>query len=90
LADSIRQQGEDRLAEVVASHEQVAAVLCGHSHTAAASTFAGRPLVVAPGVVSTLTAPFEPGPAINYDLAPAVAFHVLDDDRRLVTHFRSL
>ena len=34
---------------LLAAHPQVVAVLTGHFHTAAASTFAGRPLLVAPG-----------------------------------------
>lgn len=57
--DAIRQRGADRLAEVVSRHPQVVALLCGHAHTAAATTFAGRPLLVAPGVVSTCLLPFE-------------------------------
>ena len=43
LADTIRLAGEDRLAAVISRHPQVVAVLCGHAHTAAATTFAGRP-----------------------------------------------
>jgi 3',5'-cyclic AMP phosphodiesterase CpdA len=90
LVDGIRQFGEAALAEVVESHPHVAAVLCGHAHTAAATEFAGRPLRVAPGVVSTAVLPFENGTTIDYRLPPAIAFHLLDDDRRLTTHFRSL
>jgi 3',5'-cyclic-AMP phosphodiesterase len=86
--DGIRQLGEQRLAEVVARHPHVVAVLCGHAHTAAASTFAGRPLIVGPGVVSTLTLPWEPRDTIDYDLPPGIAFHILDDERRLTTHYR--
>ena len=85
--DAIRQRGEHRLAEVVERHPNVVALLCGHAHTPAASTFAGRPLLVAPGVVSTLTLPWERGDALNFHLPPAVAFHVLDDNRRLTTHY---
>jgi len=92
--DAIRQNRAERLAEVLAAHDNVAAVLCGHAHTSAVTTFAGRPLVVAPGVVSTIELPFESvpsdEPAVDYEVEPAVAFHVLDDDRGLVTHFRSL
>ena len=87
--DPIRQHGSDRLAELVRRHPQVVAVLCGHAHTPAATTFAGRPLLVAPGVVSTLKLPWEPGgDAFDLDLPPAIAFHVLDDDWRLTTHYR--
>ena len=88
LIDPIRQGGADRLAAVLERHPRVAAVLCGHAHTAAATTFAGRPLLVAPGVASTIRAAAEPGPEVDLDLPPAVALHVLDDDGRLVTHYR--
>src|SRR3954470_24251816 len=59
FVDRIRQFGAERLAAVVERHPQVVALLCGHAHTAAATTFAGRPLIVAPGVVSTSMLPFE-------------------------------
>lgn len=90
FVDGIRQFREERLAEVVERHPHVVAVLCGHAHTAATTNFAGRPLVVAPGVVSTVVLPFESSTTIAYRLPPAVAFHVLDGDRGLTTHFRSL
>ena len=41
-SDVIRLSGEDRLAAVIGRHPQVIAVLCGHAHSAAATTFAGR------------------------------------------------
>ncbi|MEJ2852186.1 MULTISPECIES: metallophosphoesterase [unclassified Saccharothrix] len=86
--DAIRQFGEDRLAAVLARHTNVVGLLCGHAHTAAASTFAGLPLRVAPGVVNTLLLPWESDEVIDLDLPPAVAFHVLSDDLRLTTHYR--
>jgi len=92
FVDDIRQFGAERLADLLARHDNVAAVLCGHAHTGTASTFAGLPLVVAPGVVSTLVPPFESDVrnSIDYDLPPALAFHLFDDDHHLVTHFRAL
>jgi 3',5'-cyclic AMP phosphodiesterase CpdA len=91
FVDDIRQRGAERLAEVVSAHENVRAVLCGHAHTGATSTFAGKPLVVAPGVVSTMAPPWESAAryGIEYGLPPALAYHVLTDGN-LVTHFRSL
>lgn len=86
--DKIRQGGEQRLAALITAHPQVVAVLCGHAHTAAATTFAGRPLLVAPGVASTLKLPWEHGADLDYQLPPAIAFHVLDDEARLTTHYR--
>lgn len=92
--DEIRQYGEDRLAEVTGRYPNIAGILCGHAHTAAATTFAGRPLLVAPGVVSTLRLPWEryahPDDHVHLDQPPAVAFHILDDGQRLTTHYRSV
>ncbi|WP_329376630.1 metallophosphoesterase [Streptomyces sp. NBC_01351] len=90
--DRIRQFGEERLAELVERHPHLTGFLCGHAHTAAATTFAGRPLLVAPGVVSTVRLPWE-GPSgtsqyVHLDEPPAVAFHVIGDDGRLTTHYR--
>lgn len=90
FVDGIRLQEAGRLADLLEQHDNVAAVLCGHAHTGATATFAGRPLVVAPGVVSTSMLPVESDDIVDYGLPPAVAFHVLDGDRGLVTHFRSL
>jgi Icc protein len=75
------------LAAVLDRHPQVIAVLTGHAHTAAATTFAGRPCLVAPGVVSTLRLPAERAGDLDYELPPAVALHVLQDGH-LTAHFR--
>jgi len=84
--DEIRQHGEENLAAIIERHPRVAAILCGHAHTPAATTFAGRPLLVAPGVVSTIKLPWE-HPDVDYDLPPAIAFHILDDGN-ITTHYR--
>lgn len=86
--DGIRQSGEDRLAALLSRHPNVVAVLCGHAHTAAASTFAGLPLLVAPGVVSTIRLPWESEQIVDRGAPPAIAFHVLGDDGRLTSHYR--
>ncbi|MEV0971538.1 metallophosphoesterase [Microtetraspora glauca] len=87
--DEIRLGEPERLAGVLARHPQVVAVLAGHAHTGAATTFAGLPLLVAPGVVNTALLPFEieSHPPVDRDLPPAVAFHVLDEGR-VTTHYR--
>lgn len=87
-SDEIRLSGEDRLAAVLGRHPQVVAVLCGHAHSAAATTFAGRPLLAAPGVVSTSVLPWEERDRADLQAPPAVAYHVLGDDGRLTTHYR--
>lgn len=79
----------DRLAGILAAHGNVPAVLTGHAHSPAATTFAGRPLLVAPGVVSTLRLPWESGTEFtNRAAPPAVAFHVVGEGGPVTTHFR--
>ncbi len=85
--DRIRLGDADRLAEVLRRHDNAVAVLCGHAHTGAASTFAGRPVLVAPGVYSTLLLPWESDRVVDRDLPPALAFHVYAEGR-LTTHYR--
>ncbi|MFF9852146.1 metallophosphoesterase [Streptomyces litmocidini] len=92
--DGIRQFGEERLAALADRHPHLTAFLAGHAHTAAATTFAGRPLLVAPGVVSAIRLPWEnrspENPHVHLDLPPALAFHVLGEDGRLTTHYRTV
>lgn len=96
VVDGIRLTNEADLANLIRDHPQVVAVLCGHAHSTAVAEFAGRPVLVAPGVVSTLRLPWtttEPVTLDNLvDLAdpPAVAFHALADDGRLATHYRAV
>jgi 3',5'-cyclic AMP phosphodiesterase CpdA len=86
--DEIRQFDGERLAELLDKHPQVVAVLCGHAHTPAATTFAGRPLVVAPAVATTLRLAEETVIDLDRQMPPALAFHFLDDAGRLTTHYR--
>ncbi len=88
--DTIRQTGEERLAELVDRYPNIVAFLCGHIHSAAVTTFAGRPLCIAPGVASTLNLPFEGSGVLNEGQPPGIAFHLIGDDNRIVTHFRAV
>ncbi|MEV4201939.1 phosphodiesterase [Micromonospora globbae] len=89
VIDPTRLLPAEPLAELVAAHPQVVAVLTGHFHTPAASTFAGRPLRIAPGVVSTLRMPWEGEGTLTTQAQPSgVAFHVYDDTGLLTTHYR--
>lgn len=88
LPDSLALQNPDELHAVLDAHPEVVAVLTGHAHTAAASTFAGRPLIVGPAVTWTLRMPWEGDRPDDRDQPPALAYHVLGDDGRLTTHFR--
>ncbi|MFF5362458.1 metallophosphoesterase [Streptomyces scabiei] len=93
--DAIRLNHPERLERVLRRHDQVKAVLVGHAHTAASAVFAGLPLVVAPGVVSTLMMPSElvlpegwsEDDALDFERPPAFTLHVFDGER-LVSHTR--
>lgn len=93
LVDEIRLTEPDKLAEQIARHPRVAAILCGHAHAAAASAFAGRPLLVSPGIRSTLRLPWATTEhltwrnTLDFGSPLTVAFHVLDDSGRLTTHY---
>ncbi|WP_282701836.1 metallophosphoesterase [Streptomyces sp. CC219B] len=88
LPDSAMLEQPARLAALLDAHPQVVAVLTGHAHTAAATTFAGRPLIVGPAVTWTLRMPWEGDRPADREQPPGLAFHVLGDDRRLTTHYR--
>ncbi|GAA4936348.1 metallophosphoesterase [Streptomonospora halophila] len=87
--DGIAMQGPDRLAVLLSRHPQVAGLLCGHAHTPAATAFAQRPLLVAPGTVGTSPLPWEDARSAYETHPPAVAFHVLDNAGRMTTHYRT-
>ncbi|MET9254955.1 phosphodiesterase [Streptomyces sp. NPDC003717] len=89
--DAIRLRRPERLAALLERRPEIAGVITGHAHSAAASVFAGRPLVVGPGVFSELRLPWEGGEEIaDRDAPVGLAFHVLDDAGRLTTHFRTV
>ncbi|WP_062346918.1 metallophosphoesterase [Herbidospora yilanensis] len=87
--DGIGLRNPGELAEVLGRHSNVVAVLSGHAHTAAATMFAGLPLLVGPGVVSTVLTPYETEsrPPVSLEQPPGFALHVFDGEH-LVTHYR--
>jgi 3',5'-cyclic AMP phosphodiesterase CpdA len=87
LMDPIRLAGAERLEAVLRRHPRVLAVLVGHAHTAAATTFAGVPVLVGGGLVSTVPTDAEDLPVLDLDQPPTIAFHLLQDGH-LVTHWR--
>ncbi|WP_338701666.1 metallophosphoesterase [Streptomyces sp. Q6] len=90
LPDRYRLDQPRSLARLLESRPEIVAVIAGHAHTPAATTFAGRPLIAGPGVTWTLRLPWE-GEQVADRAAPVgFAFHVLDDERRLTTHFRTV
>ncbi|MGA5823723.1 metallophosphoesterase [Kitasatospora sp. NPDC094028] len=90
LPDSYTLQNDQDFATLLAGHPEVVAVITGHAHTAAVSSFAGRPLLVGPAVTWTLRLPWEGDEPADRDQPPGIAFHVLDERHRLTTHFRAV
>ncbi len=93
LMDPIRLMDGDALAAVLDHHPHVVATLVGHAHTMSATTFAGRPLLIGGGVVSTVTADLEQVDTVWYAAPPSFALHLVDDSERpprVTTHWRAL
>jgi Icc protein len=80
----------ESLEQVLMKHPHVIATLVGHAHTACATTFADRPLLIGGGCASTVPLDNEPYPVIWEAGPPTLAFHLLHDDLRLTTHWRAL
>jgi 3',5'-cyclic-AMP phosphodiesterase len=78
------------LERVLRKHDHVIATLVGHAHTACATTFAGRPLLIGGGCASTVPLDNEPYPRVWEGGPPTLAFHLLHDDGRLTSHWRAL
>nr|WP_079083349.1 metallophosphoesterase [Streptomyces antibioticus] len=88
LPDRYQLARPDRLAALLDRRPEIAGLITGHAHTPAASVFAGRPLMVGPGVTWTLRLPWEGDQVADRDAPVGLAFHVLDDAGRLTSHFR--
>lgn len=67
----------DDLAELVRTHENVIGIFTGHVHTALATTFAGVPLIGAPGIVSTMRLRSKTDPIADPDAMPGLAVHTV-------------
>ncbi|MFE7796402.1 metallophosphoesterase [Nocardia sp. NPDC057440] len=93
VIDDILLTEPDRLADLVAGDQRIVGVVTGHAHSAVATTFAGRPLLVAPSTASVLGGEWEldlPDHVMDYAPDPALALHVIDENHRMTTHFRSV
>lgn len=89
VMDPIGLRNAAELEAVLRRHDNVVATLAGHAHSACAMTFAGRPLLLPGGLVSTVTLDEEPLPEFTADLPPVFAVHFVGDDG-VVTHWRAL
>ncbi len=91
ITDTMGLARPHELAAVLDAAPNVVAVLTGHAHMSAVTTFAGRPLIVAPSISSVLGNEFEAdAPIVHYSTPPAIAFHMLDETGRFTTLFRPI
>lgn len=67
----------DALADLVRAHENVIGIFTGHVHTALATTYAGVPLIGAPGIVSTMRLGSKTDPIADSDAMPGLAVHTI-------------
>ncbi|WP_078960495.1 metallophosphoesterase [Streptomyces sp. NRRL WC-3618] len=88
LPDAFQPTHAGRLAALMERRPRIAGIVTGHAHTPAATTFAGRPLLVGPAVTGTLRLPWEGEGITERDAPVGLAFHVLADTGRLTSHFR--
>lgn len=92
--DQLRLLDAATLAATLRRYPNVAAVLVEHTHTATGTTFAGRPLLVAPGIHSSLRLPWgkaAPGQSLlDETAAPALAIQLLHDDARITTYYHAI
>jgi Icc-related predicted phosphoesterase len=93
LIDAINLRDPDQLADIVRSEARIAGAVCGHAHMSAVTTFAGRPLAIAPSTHFAVGPDWEHPPSvpqmIDMTTPPALAFHVIGDGP-LITHFRTV
>lgn len=89
VMDQWKLQNPDALAEVLAD-KPITALLTGHVHNAIVSTFAGHPVLGAPGIRSTVPLPFEPttDSVVDPQAHPGLAFHAYTANQPLQTIYR--
>nr|WP_202893643.1 metallophosphoesterase [Kribbella italica] len=84
----LREPGQ--FAAVLRRHP-VTALLAGHLHNGISTTYAGLPLLLAPGIRSTVPLSFEPptptGSLVDLTTPPGLALHVHHPDTPLLTKF---
>lgn len=78
--------------ETVLAGKPITAVLTGHVHNAIITTFAGHPVLGAPGIRSTVPLPFEPptadGRLVDVTAHPGLALHIHTPGEALQTVYR--
>jgi 3',5'-cyclic-AMP phosphodiesterase len=89
LPDSVPLTNPADLAGLLGRHPEIIAIAGGHAHTAAASVFASRPVLLAPAVTWTLVMPADSGQLADLTADPGFALHTVADGH-IATHFRTV
>ncbi|GAA2804158.1 metallophosphoesterase [Kribbella solani] len=90
VMDQWKLEQQAPLAEVLTA-KPITAILTGHVHTAITTTFAGHPVLGAPGIRSTVPYDFEPTPTTSFldpTAHPGLALHVHSPGEPFQTTFR--
>lgn len=90
IMDGYGLQDPEGFEEFLGGHDSVIGVLTGHVHCAIATTFAGRPMLGAPGIVSTMHLVEQPDRIADGNALPGLAVHTIDPSRRITTRFHTL
>lgn len=90
VADDWNLQNLHDLEALIADHPRIIGLFTGHVHTALAATFAGVPVLGAPGIVSTMRLGSKVNPIADAEAMPGLALHVIDGTSiRTVFHYLS-
>lgn len=83
--------GRQALAEVIADHGRVRAILCGHMHRAIMGCCGGAPVRVAPSASLQITFDLREGVPFSFsEEPPQYMMHRLQDDGDMVSHIVSV
>lgn len=77
VMDRFGLENADDLAELVRAHDNIIGILTGHVHSAFATTYAGVPLLSAPGIASTMRLGSKTDPIADPNAMPGLAVHTI-------------
>ena len=83
-------ENPDDLDALIGENPRIVGLFTGHVHTALAASFAGVPVLGAPGIVSTMRLGSKVGPIADDAAMPGLAVHTIDGSSiRTVFHYLS-
>lgn len=77
VMDRFGLRNADDLAQLVRAHDDIIGIFTGHVHSALATTYAGVPLLGAPGIASTMRLGSRTDPIADPDAMPGLAVHTI-------------